>query len=224
MATAMWGLLFMHVACQSHNKLRGREQAMAKRTSKERAQRRRDMNRQWQPLEEVPEENLLHGHTGVDLAYYNDAAVGRKEKWFMNNRYQVSVQEVSSEDHGFGDFNITWLSIKPNDESARHDWREYQKIKNELAGPDWEAIEIYPSEDRLVDSANQFHLWCFPPEAGQLPIGYRKRFVMEQNTTTHGSQRGWENNVRPDDLLTEKDFVETLRNRHTQQLERKGKR
>ena len=69
------------------------------------------------------------------------------------------------------------LSIRNADRSARHDWRDFQRIKNQLAGPEWEAVEIYPAESRLVDAANQYHLWCFQFTFG---IGFARRLVLRQ--------------------------------------------
>jgi hypothetical protein len=36
-----------------------------------------------------------------------------------------------------------------------HDWRDLQRIKNQLVGPECEAVELYPAESRKVDTANQ---------------------------------------------------------------------
>jgi hypothetical protein len=54
------------------------------------------------------------------------------------------------------------LGISTRDGTARHDWREFQAIKNQLAGEECEAFELYPAESRLVDPSNYFVLWCFP--------------------------------------------------------------
>jgi hypothetical protein len=54
------------------------------------------------------------------------------------------------------------LSIRNHDRSTRHDWRDFQRIKNQLAGEEYEGLEIYPAEDRKIDTANQYHIWCFP--------------------------------------------------------------
>lgn len=51
------------------------------------------------------------------------------------------------------------LSIRHQQRKAVRDWRHFQKIKNELAGSQREAIEIYPPEAFLVDTANQYHLF-----------------------------------------------------------------
>jgi len=39
-----------------------------------------------------------------------------------------------------------------------------------------EAIELYPSESRLMDTANQYHLFVFP-ENYLIPFGWRTRNV-----------------------------------------------
>jgi len=53
------------------------------------------------------------------------------------------------------------LSISATDETARHDWREFQQLKNMLIGHEWEAVEVYPAESELKDPSNRFYLWCF---------------------------------------------------------------
>lgn len=54
------------------------------------------------------------------------------------------------------------LGISALDGTARHDWRDFQAIKNQLAGPECEAFELYPAESRLLDPSNYYTLWCFP--------------------------------------------------------------
>ncbi|MBU9711092.1 DUF7694 domain-containing protein [Evansella tamaricis] len=43
-------------------------------------------------------------------------------------------------------------------------WAEKQRIKNELFGPDAQAIEVFPKESELVDAAPMYHLWVLPTE------------------------------------------------------------
>jgi hypothetical protein len=54
------------------------------------------------------------------------------------------------------------LSIHTHTRNVRHDWREFQRIKTEVAGGEREACELYPAESRLVDRANEYHLWVLP--------------------------------------------------------------
>src|SRR5690606_20517486 len=61
---------------------------------------------------------------------------------------------------GNGPFKV--LGISAIDETARPDWREFQQLKNYLVGEEWEGVELYPAESRLVDPSNRFYLWCVP--------------------------------------------------------------
>lgn len=109
---------------------------------------------------------------------------------FVNSRYQVSVNVMETP---LGE--VTWLSIINRDRSARHDWRDFQRIKNELMGPEREAIELYPAESRLVDTNNQFHLFVIP-KGSTVPVGYRERDVGDEVSGSH-KQRPFA--VRPKD-------------------------
>lgn len=51
---------------------------------------------------------------------------------------------------------------------VRPTWQEMQRIKNELAGTDATAIEVYPPQSQVVDAAPMFHIWVL---RGQLPFG-----------------------------------------------------
>jgi hypothetical protein len=50
----------------------------------------------------------------------------------------------------------------------RPTWHEMQRIKNDLAGPDCTAIEVYPAQRDVVDEADMFHIWVL---RGKLPFG-----------------------------------------------------
>jgi len=54
------------------------------------------------------------------------------------------------------------LSIRRNDRAAECDWRILMRIKNELVGPDREAIQLFPGLRRVVDTANQYFLFVAP--------------------------------------------------------------
>jgi hypothetical protein len=81
---------------------------------------------------------------------------------FHNNRYHVIVYKYRNPQEGGPD--IIHLSIRDNERSAKHDWRDLQRIKNEIVGPEAELVEVYPRESQLVDYANQYHLWGFLTE------------------------------------------------------------
>lgn len=116
---------------------------------------------------------------------------------FRNSRYTVFTSEVET---GIG--TMLHLSIKRNDQREIKDWRDVQRIKNEIAGPECEAVELYPAESRLVDTSNQYHLWCLPP-GHRWPFGYNDRTVSDgEDTVLQSKQRPFEDGARPPDTLT----------------------
>lgn len=82
---------------------------------------------------------------------------------WMNDLYVVIQTELKS--------GWTHLSIRRKDRKPCRDWRHFQQIKNQLCGVEREGLELYPAESRLVDTANQFHLWV-QKENFRIPIGY----------------------------------------------------
>ena len=41
----------------------------------------------------------------------------------------------------------------------RPTWHEAQRIKDEIAGPEATAVEVYPPKAEIVDGADAYHLW-----------------------------------------------------------------
>jgi hypothetical protein len=74
--------------------------------------------------------------------------------------------------------HMDYLSIKRIDKKPARSWTDFQNIKNELIedGQDRYAVEIYPPEDRLVNTANQYHLWILPL-GFDIGFGFRARVV-----------------------------------------------
>jgi hypothetical protein len=68
------------------------------------------------------------------------------------------------------------LSIKRKDREICRDWRHLQEIKNLLVGPECEGVELFPAESRVVDVANQTHLWCYGDERFRVPVGWDASF------------------------------------------------
>lgn len=109
----------------------------------------------WQDLQRsTPHRNGVPVDLGAEEQWANDTYVVHKRV------HHSSKPDVPPMIH---------LSIRRQDRQPCRDWRDFQRIKNQLAGPEWEAVEVYPAESRLVDMANQYHLWCFQFSLG---IGY----------------------------------------------------
>lgn len=45
---------------------------------------------------------------------------------------------------------------------VRPTWPEMQRIKDEIAGPEATAVEVYPPQTEIVDQADMYHLWVLP--------------------------------------------------------------
>lgn len=119
----------------------------------------------WQPLEQL-ELNPV----------YLAMSVGGKmplAAW-GNDIYQIVVYQFERTEDGAEP--MLHLSIKRHDRLPIHDWRHLQAIKNEIAGPERVALEVYPPESQLVDTANQYHLWVMPTDV-ELPFGFSEQFI-----------------------------------------------
>ena len=136
--------------------------------------------------------------TDFVLGELNNASYPLKpgERVWVNNLYQVYETPLDVENPDAGRW--VHLSIKRRDRGAIHDWRDLQRIKNEIVGPEAEAVELYPAESRLLDAANQYHLWCVVGK--KFPFGFHTRTVSE--ASVGGSvQRKWPDGERPTDCL-----------------------
>ena len=89
--------------------------------------------------------------------------LGSNERWwpfaYVNSRYSVQVSTVAT---AIG--AVTHLWIRHHAGEMPRSWRDLQRIKNEIAGPDRAAVEVFPPESELVDSANMAHLWVYPED------------------------------------------------------------
>lgn len=100
---------------------------------------------------------------------------GARAVVWENSRYSVTIRTVKVTVAGVSQ-EATYLGIANFDQSARHDWRDFQRIKNELLGPEWDAFEVYPAESRKVDPSNYFLLWCFDRQI--FDVGMNERRVL----------------------------------------------
>jgi len=103
---------------------------------------------------------------------------GEEQLCYHNNRYHVFYREYQPEGVPH---TVVHLSIKNNDRSPHRDWRDLQRIKNEIVGEEYQMVEIFPRESDKVDLSNQYHLWGFKtvePVLARLGFGWHgKRLV-----------------------------------------------
>lgn len=122
----------------------------------------RDTGVTWQQVKESTEAQ------GVPLTKAKAKKLLRQllsEEQWVNDLYNVAVSKKTQ-----GGILMTVMAITRHDKGPVHNWRHFQLIKNDIIGEDAEAIEIYPSESRLVDTANTYWLYGFP-KGRLLPFG-----------------------------------------------------
>ncbi len=106
--------------------------------------------------------------------------------WYKNDIYTVNKRVIGPDGSGG---EIVHISIRRNDNGIARDWRDFQKIKNQLCGREAEGLELYPAESRVMDTANQYHLWVFTKK--KLPIGWTVGLKMtpEEAAVSGATQR-----------------------------------
>lgn len=101
----------------------------------------------------------------------------KQDEIWVNDLYQVNIARGDNVPNNLMGVAMIHLSVKRLDKGAIHDWRHMQSIKDSLVGQDNEGFELYPSASRLVDAANQFHMFVFEDPTLRLPIGWAARAV-----------------------------------------------
>jgi hypothetical protein len=86
------------------------------------------------------------------------------KRFTKNNIYSVQFVE-----HCTGWGKLTRIMIRRHDQKTTVSWMHKQRIKNELFGEEFTALEVFPPESKLFDEANIYHLWIFPPDI-EVPI------------------------------------------------------
>lgn len=86
----------------------------------------------------------------------------KDEVVWLSKTHQVNVTPFVASSMGAGQ----WLSIKKLDKSPISTRDELAQVMRRLL-PGYSGFEVLPAPFRLVDSANQYHLWCFPREQVQ---------------------------------------------------------
>ena len=154
-----------------------------------------DTPRYWKPMvklrpdemyrrPEIVRETMRHYGIDADAATAMLDAEDAKVDCYVNELYQVQVGVCGP------DNNMLHINIRRRDGAAIFDWRHMQQIKNELAGPHREAFQIFPAEDRKVDTSNKYHLWVLPEGARFDSIGWSKRDVQyDENRNVPGMRQ-----------------------------------
>jgi len=135
--------------------------------------------RVWQPLQKDPEwfreqrrADVARMVREASLVEISDEAIDSlfpDETW-GNDRYTVNVHFLDGDRDGFVE-----VGVHNHNRTPHVPWRHLQQIKNEVVGADREAVQLFPAEDRLVDTANEYWLYVYP--IGKAPMRNRRTKV-----------------------------------------------
>jgi hypothetical protein len=107
---------------------------------------------------------------------------------FQNDTYWVAVGQCPP---------FIRLTIKRHDGKPYEQWRDLQTIKNELVGPEYEAVELFPAESRLVDTSNEYHLWVHADPNYRFPLGFQTPRVVFDRSPLEFSDAAFQGRYEP---------------------------
>ena len=200
-----------------------RRKREAEQKKYEREQRKQRNTATWQPITVK-----LFG-PGKQVSEHATVMVMDEEPWtpfelvcrdadgalkYINSRYQVSVYAPAPSMPGWPP--VIHLAFKHNKNIAITDFRDFQRIKNELVNEEAYAVQVFPPESHMVDTSNHYHLWVMGQFDGvedswpHLPYDFKdQRLVMEEVSDggpgARGRQRMWPENEKPRNLETSRD-------------------
>jgi hypothetical protein len=118
---------------------------------------------------EITEWAKRHGYDDEAIAATIEAH--KNVMTYMNNTYVATV--LKAEVWGEGWPEMAQLSIRRIDRKVIHDWRALQQIKSDIFGANAEGVELYPAADRVVDTANSYHIFVPLDPSIHFPFGWR---------------------------------------------------
>lgn len=127
---------------------------------------------------------------------------------YRNSRYQAHVRRIAAAD---GSPDLIHLSIKRHDQHPHVPYRDRMCIKDELWGPEYEAVELLPARSREVDLANQLHLWLVDSSIFRFPFGFFDGRYVSDLSLDGALQEPWSPEERPADCLAEEALRALLR-------------
>ncbi len=132
------------------------------------------MGTEWTPLLRVDAPHLVGDmdvvakRLGVDVGVVREVAEDTygEAELYANGIYEVQKLAAIAPP--------SWVHLIIRKRAGGKDvpWAHKQMIKDQLVGPECEAVEIFPAASRLLDIDDAYHLWCNPEPNERLPIGF----------------------------------------------------
>ena len=109
----------------------------------------------------------------------------KKNELWGNDRYTAQLTFMDDD----GQDGFVEMSVHNHNRTTAMQWSHLQQIKNELVGPEREAVMMFPAESRLIDGANEYWLYVYP--TGTAPMmTVRDRYSGEIETKPVGMNIG----------------------------------
>ena len=139
-------------------------------------------------LDSLPDIDQFILETCSERLCTKDEAISLYESYQRDDFRVYENEDYLVMRHGLSPCGMIQLTIRNQDQSAKHDWRDFQEIKNVIVGPENEAAELYPAESRKHDIGNAYHLFVLEGSRGRFPFGAYNRRV-SNNPPSGYSQR-----------------------------------
>jgi hypothetical protein len=112
-------------------------------------QGRRLQAKEWNEFKDVTTEAIQKHLT------LNPFSPFRPDSVFQNNKYIVQVFKNRLRNEKY----YTKVMVRRSDAEPVYSWQDLFRIKNEIFGPEIEAIQFMPKVSELVDDANLYWFW-----------------------------------------------------------------
>lgn len=113
------------------------------------AEGRRRQKLGWNKFKEITSEAVARH---LEL---NHGSSFRPDVVFQNNKYIVQV--FLNVKRNFRTYDK--VMIRRSDSQPIYNWNDLFRIKNEIFGPEIEAVQFFPKCSELIDEANLYWLW-----------------------------------------------------------------
>ena len=117
----------------------------------------------------------------AEKAFFVEQAIQRTAMAtvYQNDIYRVEMTREAALIH---------LEIRRRDGKKCVQWYDIQRIKNELVGPQNEAVQLFPAESRVRETESGYHLWVYPDANLRIQLGFKDRFVLAEVAGSDPSQ------------------------------------
>jgi hypothetical protein len=147
-----------------------------------------------QLIREIMRASKEHGApmSRYDAESMMDSNEREEREMYQNSRYTVLL--FRHEETWPGAPETIHLSIRRNDRTRPREerYRDFQRIKTELVGAENEGVELYPSESRVADCADQYHIYVLVDPEMQFPFGFRAGMRMGPSAESPVAQSAFE--------------------------------